>query len=195
MRLKKPEDYVPFGADVRPCPGPGGAHEQRHFRGYCPSHGFGSRFLQRGGIKFAILELLREKPRHGYDIIREMEERSGGLYSPSPGAVYPTLQALEDQDLVTSSTEEGKRVYAITEAGIAFLEEHREQARSHRERWEGCWGSGPVGDSWAAVAEIRGIMDELKRLVRVSASDPQKLEQVRAILEQARSRIREVSEQ
>ena len=103
-------------------------------------HRPGARFFERGGIKFAILELVREKPRHGYEIIREMEERSGGLYSPSPGAVYPTLQALEDQELVSSTTEGGKRVYAVTEAGLSYLETHKEQARGHRERWETHWG-------------------------------------------------------
>ena len=74
-------------------------------------HGYrpGARLFERGGIKFAILEMLKDKPRHGYDIIREMEEQSGGFYSPSPGAVYPTLQALEDQDLVTSTPKGARR--------------------------------------------------------------------------------------
>ena len=90
------------------CPGRG----SMHVRG--PMSEAAPRSVARGGIRFAILGMLKEKPRHGYDIIREMEDSSGGLYSPSPGAIYPTLQALEDQDLVTSVTEEGKKVYSIS---------------------------------------------------------------------------------
>jgi DNA-binding PadR family transcriptional regulator len=90
-------------------------------------------YFGRGGVKFAILELLKEKPRHGYDIIREIEERSGGAYSPSPGVIYPTLQALEDQDYAISSEQEGKRVYSITDSGLAFLDGHKERMRERRE--------------------------------------------------------------
>jgi len=82
-------------------------------------------YFGRGNVKFAILALLEEQPRHGYDIIREMEERSGGVYSPSPGVIYPTLQALEDQDYVKSVEQEGKKVYSITEAGIAYRQSHQ----------------------------------------------------------------------
>jgi DNA-binding PadR family transcriptional regulator len=84
-------------------------------------------YYGRGRVKFVILELLKEKPRHGYDIIREMEERSGGMYTPSPGVIYPTLQALEDQDFVTSVEQDGKKVYAITEAGEVYLQGHAER--------------------------------------------------------------------
>jgi DNA-binding PadR family transcriptional regulator len=87
-------------------------------------------YYGRGRVKFAILELLKEKPRHGYDIIREMEERSGGVYSPSPGVIYPTLQALEDQDFVTSTEQDGKKVYSITEAGLAYLQGHAERTHA-----------------------------------------------------------------
>jgi len=83
-------------------------------------------YFGRGNVKFAILALLEEQPRHGYDIIREMEERSGGVYSPSPGVIYPTLQALEDQDYVKSVEQEGKKVYSITEAGINYRQSHQE---------------------------------------------------------------------
>ncbi len=83
-------------------------------------------YYGRGNVKFAILALLKERPRHGYDIIREMEERSGGIYSPSPGVIYPTLQALEDQDYVSSIEEGGKKVYSITSSGDAYLQGHQE---------------------------------------------------------------------
>lgn len=161
-----------------------------HMRG--PLGGPGMRSFERGGIKFAILSMLKDRPRHGYDIIREMEERSGGFYSPSPGAVYPTLQALEDRDLVISTTEEGKKVYSLTEAGLAFLEEHKERAWHHHERWEAQWGSGPRGQSWGAVNDIRETLSDLRRAVRRSAGDQEKLKEIGAVLEEAAARIKEI---
>jgi DNA-binding PadR family transcriptional regulator len=100
-------------------------------------------YYGRGNVKFAILALLKEQPRHGYDIIREMETRSGGVYSPSPGVIYPTLQALEDQDYVKSAEQDGKKVYSITEAGLAYLEGHSERHGRHGEgRREARAGTG-----------------------------------------------------
>ena len=93
-------------------------------------------YYGRGNVKFAILDLLKEQPRHGYDIIREMEERSGGIYSPSPGVIYPTLQALEDQDFVKAAEDGGKKVYSITEAGLAYLQGHQEH-QGHGRHGEG----------------------------------------------------------
>jgi DNA-binding PadR family transcriptional regulator len=74
-------------------------------------------------VKFFILEALEKGPRHGYDIITALEEKSGGRYRPSPGSIYPTLQLLEDGGFATSETVDGKRVYTITEAGRALLRE------------------------------------------------------------------------
>jgi len=72
-----------------------------------------------------ILKLLRDKPMHGYEVMKALEEQTHGCYRPSPGSVYPTLQWLEDEGLVRSEEREGKKVYSITEQGRAFLEEHR----------------------------------------------------------------------
>jgi DNA-binding PadR family transcriptional regulator len=73
----------------------------------------------RGDVRAAILGLLAEAPMHGYQIIKEIEQRSGGVWTPSPGSVYPTLQHLEDEDLVTSDTSDAKKVFSITETGRA----------------------------------------------------------------------------
>lgn len=102
-------------------------------------------YFGRGGVKFAILGLLKEQPRHGYDIIREMEQRSGGVYSPSPGVIYPTLQALEDQDYIKSSDVDGKKVYAITDAGLAYLQQNVDQTRARSEA-EGDWAGDEARD-------------------------------------------------
>src|SRR5205085_3016619 len=85
----------------------------RGFPGFDEPRG---RHFDRGDVKYVLLDLLREGPRHGYDMIKELEQRSGGLYSPSPGSVYPTLQMLEDQGLVTSTTVDGKRTFRLTDA-------------------------------------------------------------------------------
>jgi len=111
-------------------------------------HGFGRRFgpphggrrFGRGDLKYVILDLLKEQPRHGYDVIRALEERFQGFYSPSPGSVYPTLQLLEDRGLVTSSEAEGKRVYTITDDGRSFLQER----------------AGEVDDIHAVVEDLAG---------------------------------------
>lgn len=79
-----------------------------------------------GDMKYVILELVRDKPRHGYEVMKELEERFQGCYSPSPGSVYPTLQWLEDEGLVKANEVDGKKVYEITDAGRAFLDEHRD---------------------------------------------------------------------
>ena len=78
--------------------------------------------MRRGDIKFHLLEILKDKPRHGYEIINELEAKSGG-YRPSPGSVYPTLQMLEEGGYLTGEQIEGKKVYTITEEGRQLLEE------------------------------------------------------------------------
>lgn len=83
-------------------------------------------WFESGDMKYVILKLLKDKPRHGYEVMKELEERMHGCYSPSPGTVYPTLQWLEDGGLVSSKDVEGKKVYEITEAGRTFLEDHRD---------------------------------------------------------------------
>jgi DNA-binding PadR family transcriptional regulator len=82
-------------------------------------------WFESGDMKYVILKLLREKPMHGYEVMKALEERTSGCYKPSPGTVYPTLQWLEDEGLVAGKDVEGKKVYEITDAGRAFLEEHR----------------------------------------------------------------------
>ncbi len=151
------------------------------------------RSIARGGIKFAVLDMLKEKSRHGYDIIRAMEEASGGLYSPSPGAIYPTLQALEDEGLVAASTEDGKKVYSITEVGAVFLETHKDKAESHRERWDARWGGGRHGRSDETLRDLHESFHTVKRAVQDGAGDPDKLKEMAEVLRQAASQIEQIS--
>ena len=84
------------------------------------------RMLADGDLKLITLSLLAEAPRHGYDIIKALEERTSGIYSPSPGVVYPTLTFLEEAGYAASAAEGNKKVFSITEAGQAHLNENRE---------------------------------------------------------------------
>jgi DNA-binding PadR family transcriptional regulator len=84
-----------------------------------------ARMLASGDLQLIILALLKEKPRHGYDIIKELEERSSGIYVPSPGVVYPALTYLEEMNFAASEAEGNKKLFKITDEGTAHLEKNR----------------------------------------------------------------------
>jgi DNA-binding PadR family transcriptional regulator len=94
--------------------------------GFRAGRGRRRQWFESGDMKYVILKLLRDKPRHGYEVMKDLEERMHGCYSPSPGTVYPTLQWLEDEGLVVGRDVDGKKVYEITAQGRAFLEEHKD---------------------------------------------------------------------
>ena len=99
------------------------------------ARGFGAgRKLAAGDLQLIILALLAEEPRHGYEIIKALEERSKGFYSPSPGMVYPALTYLEELGYATVEAEGAKKLYRITEAGRAHLEENKATAQSMLEQ-------------------------------------------------------------
>jgi DNA-binding PadR family transcriptional regulator len=101
----------------------------------------GERIFHKGDFKYLILDLLKDKPRHGYEIIREMEDKFGGFYTPSPGAVYPTLQWLEDMGYVTLQAQDGKKTYTITEEGLKFLSEKEKETDEVKKQMTDWWGS------------------------------------------------------
>src|SRR4030095_16003427 len=85
-----------------------------------PGQGWGhgrGRGARRGDVRAAILALLAERPMHGYEMIQERQQRTGGVWRPSPGSVYPTLQMLEEEGLITGEQAEGRRRFSLTEAG------------------------------------------------------------------------------
>lgn len=99
-----------------------------HRRG---GHSRGGRMFEQGDLKFVILRLLDEKPRHGYEIIKDLEERSGGRYAPSPGTVYPTLTLLEEQELIAAEAAPGgKKSYMATAKGQQFLADNIEHVKA-----------------------------------------------------------------
>ncbi len=112
----------------------------------------------RGDVRAAIVALLAEEPMHGYQIITELTERSGGAWRPSPGSVYPTLQALEDQGLVSADKAEGKRVFSLTDTGRAEAE---------------AAGDGPAPWEEAARGADRSLVDLRRLMSEVAAATMQ----------------------
>ena len=88
-------------------------------------HRRGRQWFGSGDMKYVILRLIKDKPMHGYEVMKALEDKTHGCYTPSPGTVYPTLQWLEDEGLVQSEDRDGKKVYSITDAGREFLEENK----------------------------------------------------------------------
>jgi DNA-binding PadR family transcriptional regulator len=149
--------------------------------------GMRSRFFGPGEVRLALLSLIAEGPKHGYELMRQLEERSGGIYNASAGTVYPTLQQLEDEGLISSDPKEGKRVYAITDAGSAELKREDETVRRiwwRARRWAG-WRNAFDPDA----AEIRGPAERLVkaafRAVAGETASQERIERVREILERA----------
>jgi DNA-binding PadR family transcriptional regulator len=117
----------------------------RSFGGH--GHGRGRR-ARRGDVRSALLVLLDEQPRNGYQLIQEIEQRSEGMWRPSPGSVYPALQQLEDEGLVRADETEGRRTYALTDEGRRYVEDNRDDLG---EPWEAVGGGVDQG-----VLELRG---------------------------------------
>lgn len=124
----------------------------------------GRRMLAQGDLRLIALALIAEQPRHGYDIIKVLEEKTGGWYSPSPGIVYPTLTYLEEASQLTSQADGAKRLYTITPDGSAYLQEHRAFAVALLERLTA------VGERAARRRDAESERDgpRLPRLVRAA---------------------------
>lgn len=105
----------------------GGRQWERHARGRMRGRRLG-RLLEHGDLRFVVLALVAEQPRHGYELIKELEERTGGAYRPSAGVIYPTLSLLEDEGLLRQTGDEvGRKLYQPTEAGRSALEQSQAQ--------------------------------------------------------------------
>src|SRR5215472_7330466 len=106
----------------------------RHGRGFGDMMRAG-RMLAQGDLRLLALALIAEQPRHGYEIIKVLEEKTAGWYAPSPGIVYPTLTYLEEAGYVTAQAEGAKKLYTITDAGSAYLDENRDFVDAMLERF------------------------------------------------------------
>ena len=159
-----------------------------------PGFGWGhgpwrGRVFEKGDLKYVILDLLEEKPSHGYEVIRALEGRFRGFYSPSPGSVYPTLQMLEDLGYVAATQQDGKKVYEITDEGRGFLEENRRSVENIWSRVGGGWDPEVA----AGLHEIRHEMMGLGRLfgreMHEGRLDEEKLRRIREVVARAAREI------
>jgi DNA-binding PadR family transcriptional regulator len=143
--------------------------------------GRGSR-AGRGDIRAAVITLLAEAPMHGYQIIQELLERSGGAWRPSPGSIYPALQLLQDEGLVTAEESEGKRVFTLTDSG-------REQAAA-RAGDPTPWDAAARGEG-SDVAVLRQLTDQLIGAVAqvASAGTPAQIEAAKTLLGSTRREL------
>ncbi len=120
-----------------------------------------------GRLRLYLLKLLDESPRHGYDVIRELEDRFMGLYSPSAGTVYPRLARLEAEGLVEHEVTEGRKVYRITDAGRAELGDRRDDLDDLEQEI-----AGSVRDLATEIrSEVRGSVRDLQAELRTAAKD------------------------
>jgi DNA-binding PadR family transcriptional regulator len=140
--------------------------------------------MRRGDTRVALLKALQDKSGHGYELMQRLSERSGGRWRPSAGSVYPTLQALEDEGLVSSSEQNGKRVYSLTDAGQAEVAARGDQAGPFG---PGGPGGGPDGGLRTAVMQLIGAARQASH-----ALAPEKMAAVEQIVNDARRKIYEI---
>ncbi len=137
----------------------------------------------RGDVKFAILLLLDEQPRHGYEIITELAERSEGRWRPSPGSIYPVLKRLSREGLVQPSEEEGRRTFSLTPAGKTLVDQQRDT-------WGEPWARAAEQDNdevtqlWAEGKQLGAAVWQVSQL-----DDPEQIKQAAEVLAQARKQI------
>jgi DNA-binding PadR family transcriptional regulator len=160
-------------------------------RGGC-GPGFGSwggrsRFFGPGEVRLAILSLLADGPQHGYELMKLLERRSGGIYRASAGTIYPTLQQLEDEGVVIAEAQEGKRVYKITDDGKREL--LREEDTVNR-----IWKRAKVWNEWRAAfdPDVQEIVRPAERVMKAaframagSSASATRADKIRDILERA----------
>lgn len=197
----------PWGGFGRPPFGPDAEHDdprvrrlRAHRRGHRhggppfgpgfgfppPPRGFGrgrGRRTARGDIRLAVLALVAEQPRHGYEIIQEITDRTGGAWRPSPGSVYPTLSQLQDEGLVTVERTAGRRVVELTEAGTAYVEEHRAELDAV---WESVSDEGDEGAAalWEQLGQLHAAVHQV-----AGAGTPEQVEAATNAVTEARKAI------
>ncbi|MEU0690434.1 PadR family transcriptional regulator [Streptomyces uncialis] len=163
--------FGPFGPGFGPGGGPWGGRGRGGPRGRA----------RRGDVRASILVLLKDRAMHGYEMIQEIAERSGGVWKPSPGSVYPTLQLLEDEGLISSATDGGKKLFSLTEPGRQAAEEGPEAP----------WEDAGRGVDRETLNEIRqagfGLMDAFGQVWRTG--DKEQRDKAVAVINEARKKL------
>jgi DNA-binding PadR family transcriptional regulator len=134
---------------------------------------------RRGEVRIAVLLLLAEGPMHGYQLMRAINDRTSGRWSPSPGAVYPTISQLEDEGIVSVTAEGGRRLVRLTDAGRAYVDEHR-----------GSW-TDPFGAGVPGPGDLRGLLAQLVGATREVGrfGDETQVAEAAEVLRRARRRL------
>lgn len=136
----------------------------------------------RGDVRAAVLALLADKPMHGYQIIREIEDRSGGSWKPSPGSVYPTLQLLADEGLISAQESDGRKTYSLTEAGRAIADADADRSVP--------WESTSGRDNTRAGALPKAGIDLAQAVAQVGRTgSPEQVKQAVEVLEESRRKL------
>lgn len=148
-------------------------------RGFGP---FGAR-ARRGDIRAGILALLNEKPLNGYQIMQELEQRSGGVWRPSPGSVYPALAQLEDEELVKTEQAGGGRLFSLTSKGKAYVEKHPDEVK---EPWQSVRDSAS-DESVDVAMQIRKLMMAVVQVARDGT--PQQQDDLKKLLTSTRKAV------
>jgi len=149
-----------------------------------------SRLFEKGDLKYVILNLLKDKPSHGYEIIRALEDSFHGFYTPSAGSVYPTLQMLDDMGYVSASERDGKKVFTVTEEGAKFLTEQKEVIEKIKGQMRDWQHPGHIVEFHETINELR----HLGRLVggRAHHLDPVKWAGIKEAVARARHDIEDI---
>jgi DNA-binding PadR family transcriptional regulator len=164
---------------------------ERGMRGFGGHHGprggrhgrGGGRFFDQGDLRLVILSLIAEEPSHGYQIIKTLEERTGGVYAPSPGVVYPTLTMLEEQGLIEQSGSDGaKKFYAITDEGRAALEAEAATLKAIMARLSESAEHG-VGFSPRLIRSQHNLRMALRMRLTQGPLSPEQVEKITAALD------------
>lgn len=164
--------------------------------------GSGRRYFSRGSVKYALLELLEKEDMHGYQMMKALEEQSGGTYKPSAGSIYPTLQMLRDQGFVESYKQEGKKIFQITNDGSEYLKEEQDRPESGEQGWESREQPVPEeeGGQWEGMRRNRRLTPAGKELIhllksaeRAAIADAAKAEQLRSLLAGLRESLRQLT--
>lgn len=144
------------------------------------------RLIERGDLKFLMLEVLKDRPMHGYEIMKCVGEKFSGLYVPSPGVVYPTLELLEDLGYVKSTRKNGKKVYSVTYAGRRALNEKGKVLKRIMEgkEYNFCFRKFTFGKNLADLAKL--IFRNYEDLT------PNKIDEIKKVVDEARLKIQRI---
>ena len=159
--------------------------------GFGRVRGFGRERLMRGHLNLIILEIIKERPRHGYDVIKAIEEKFHGFYSPSAGSVYPILQQLEDHDFVTSSEKSGKKIYSITKDGERELKASTDKFSDMREHLRRRFGDmGRYGELIREMGDMTHFV--FGKLRERDTSDTDTIRKLRVAIANFKSEVEEI---